>query len=86
MIDLFQQAYPWITISYEFASFGDYWPLLSTKAAAGELPDILQQDYAYFKQYVTDGLIIPLDPYVADGTSNLDAVSPDVISGGQIDG
>jgi multiple sugar transport system substrate-binding protein len=86
VIELFQQEYPWITISYEFASFGDYWPLLSTKAAAGELPDILQQDYAYFKQYVTDGLLIPLDPYVQDGTINLDAVSPDVISGGQIDG
>jgi multiple sugar transport system substrate-binding protein len=86
IIEMFQAKYPHISITYEFSSFGDYWPLLSTKAAAGELPDVLQQDYAFFKQYVEDGLLIPLDPYIADGTINLDNVSQETLSGGVVDG
>jgi len=86
IIEMFQEKYPYITITYEFSTFADYWPLLSTKAAAASLPDVLQQDYAYFKQYVADGLIIPLDPYIDDGTINLDNVAPETIGGGMVDG
>jgi multiple sugar transport system substrate-binding protein len=86
VIELFMEQNPHINITYEFASFGDYWPLLATKAAAGELPDVIQQDYAYFKQYVTDGLIIPLDPYVDDGTIDLSSVPDEAIDGGRVDG
>jgi multiple sugar transport system substrate-binding protein len=86
VIELFMEQNPHINITYEFSSFGDYWPLLATKAAAGELPDVIQQDYAYFKQYVTDGLIIPLDPYVDDGTIDLSNVPDEAIDGGRVDG
>jgi multiple sugar transport system substrate-binding protein len=84
VIEMFMEQHPNITITYEFASFADYWPLLSTKAAAGELPDVIQQDYAYFKQYVQDGLLVPLDPYVADGTIDLSNVDPAAIDGGRV--
>ena len=82
VIELFMEENPNITITYEFASFADYWPLLATKAAAGQLPDVIQQDYAYFKQYIDDELIIPLDPFVDDGTLNLDDVDPATLTGG----
>ena len=86
VIELFMEQYPHINITYEFSSFGDYWPLLATKAAAGELPDVIQQDYAYFKQYVSDGLIIPLDPFVEDGTIDLSNVPDDAMIGIVVDG
>jgi multiple sugar transport system substrate-binding protein len=86
VIEMFMAENPNITITYDFASFGDYWTLMSTKAAGGNLSCVMQQDYAYFKQYVTDGLIIPLDPYIADGTIDLSNVSPDAIGGGKVDG
>jgi multiple sugar transport system substrate-binding protein len=86
VIELFQAQYPHITITSEFSSFGDYWTLLSTKVAAGELPDVLQQDYAYFKQYVSDGLLLPLDPYVDDGTIDLSNVPAEAVDGGRVDG
>jgi multiple sugar transport system substrate-binding protein len=86
VIEMFMEENPHITITYEFSSFGDYWPLLATKAAAGELPDIIQQDYAYFVQFVNDGLIIPLDPFVEDGTIDLSNVSDAAIEGGRING
>ena len=86
VINMFMEQYPHISITYEFSSFGDYWPLLSTKAAAGELPDVIQQDYAYFLQYVADGLIAPLDPFVADGTIDLSNVPDAAVDGGRVDG
>ena len=86
VIDMFTEQYPHITITYEFSSFPDYWPLLATKAAAGELPDVIQQDYAFFIQYVNDDLIIPLDPFVEDGTIDLSNVPDAAVEGGRVDG
>ncbi len=86
VIEMFMAQHPNITITYEFASFNDYWSLLAPKAAAGELPDLIQQDYAYFKQYVSDGWIMPLDPFVEDGTINLKDAPKDAVDGGRVDG
>jgi multiple sugar transport system substrate-binding protein len=86
VIEMFMAEHPNITITYDFASFGDYWTLMSTKAAGGNLPCVMQQDYAYFKQYVTDGLLIPLDPYVEDGTIDLSNASEEAVDGGRVDG
>jgi multiple sugar transport system substrate-binding protein len=83
VINMFQTAYPYISITYDFSSFPDYWTMNTTKAAGGNLPCVMQQDYAYYLQYIKDGLIIPLDPYIADGTIDLSKVSPDAISGGK---
>jgi multiple sugar transport system substrate-binding protein len=85
VIEMFMAENPNITITYDFASFPDYWTMNTTKAAGGNLPCVMQQDYAYFKQYVNDGLLLPLDPYIADGTLDLSNVSPDAISGGKVD-
>ena len=86
VIEMFMAENPNITITYDFASFGDYWTLMSTKAAGGNLPCVMQQDYAYFQQYVTDGLLIPLDPYVEDGTIDLSNASEDAVDGGRVNG
>jgi multiple sugar transport system substrate-binding protein len=86
VIKMFMKDNPNITITYDYSSFPDYWTMNTTKAAGGNLPCVMQQDYAYFLSYVKDGLIIPMDPYVADGTIDLSNVSPDAISGGKSDG
>jgi multiple sugar transport system substrate-binding protein len=86
VIEMFMAEHPNITITYDFASFGDYWTLMSTKAAGGNLPCVMQQDYAYFQQYVRDGLLIPLDPYVENGTIDLSNASVEAVDGGRVDG
>lgn len=86
VIELFQQKYPNIKVTYEFASFNDYWPKMTTQAAGGNLPDLMQQDYAYYLGFVNDGLLAPLDPYIADGTIKLEGVADDLINGGKVDG
>ncbi len=86
VIEMFEQMYPNIDIVYEFAGWGDYWTLMSTQAAGGNLPDIVQQDYARLDEWVSRGLLAPLDEYVADGTIDFSNVSEASLAGGRIDG
>ena len=85
-IELFQQKHPGITISYEFAGFQDYFTKMTTQATGGNLPDLMQQDYATLTQWVSNNLLRPLDDYVSDGTINLSAVPKNSLDGGRIDG
>ncbi len=86
VIELFEQKYPNIKVTYEYATFSDYWPKMTTEAAGGNLPDVMQQDYAYYVGFVNDGLLVPLDPYIADGTIKLEGVTDDLLNGGKVDG
>jgi multiple sugar transport system substrate-binding protein len=86
VVDAYMAEHPNVTITYEFSGFGDHWTILATKAAAGDLPDVIQQDYAYFIQYVTDGLIVPLDPYVESGLIDLSNVPDEAVDGGRVNG
>lgn len=85
-IEKFLEEHPDYDITYEFVGWGDYWTSLATKAAGGNLPDVIQQDYARFYQFAEDGLIVPLDPYIEAGLIDLSNVPDDAIAGGRIGG
>ena len=85
-IELFEQMHPNITITYEFAGFNDYFTKMSTYATGGNLPDLMQQDYATISQWTTNGLLVPLDDYVNDRTINLTDVPKGSVDGGRING
>ncbi len=86
VIDLFEERHPNITISPDFAEFEAYWQARSTEVAGGGLPDVLQMDYVYLRQYAERGVLLDLNPQVEAG--NLD--TSDMVSGlaetGVIDG
>ena len=82
-IQLFQQQHPNITISYEFAGFEDYFTKMTTQATGGNLPDLMQQDYATITQWNNNNLLLPLDDYVNNGTINLSDVPKSSIDGGR---
>lgn len=86
VIEMFMQKYPNIKITYEFAAWADYWTKMNTQAAGGNLPDIMQQDYQMIAEWTGKNLLLPLDPYIADGTINLKNVAPASISGGVLGG
>jgi multiple sugar transport system substrate-binding protein len=85
-IELFQQMHPNISITYEFANFQDYFTKMATYATGGNLPDLMQQDYATIGQWTSNGLLLPLDDYVNDGTINLSDVPKASIEGGRLNG
>jgi multiple sugar transport system substrate-binding protein len=85
-IELFEKQHPNISITYEFAGFQDYFTKMSTYATGGNLPDLMQQDYATINQWTQNGLLVPLDDYVNDHTINLSDVPKSSIDGGRING
>jgi multiple sugar transport system substrate-binding protein len=85
-IELFQQRYPYITITYEFAGFQEHFTKMATQATGGNLPDLMQQDYAFLTQWVGNNQLMPLDEYVNDHAINLTEVPKRSIDGGRING
>ncbi len=69
-----------------YASWGDYWQKMNTLSAAGDLPDIMRQDYSVIMQYASKGLLEPLDGYIESGKLDMTNVDPIKLEGGRIDG
>ena len=86
VIEMYEAENPNVDIVYEFAGWGDYWTKLSTQAAGGNMPDIMQQDYARLEEWVARDLMMPLDAYVEAGTIDLSNVAPGNVNGGRIGG
>ncbi|MFN8471162.1 MAG: sugar ABC transporter substrate-binding protein [Anaerolineae bacterium] len=85
-IQLFEQKHPNIKVTYEFSSFNDYLTKLSTQAAGGALPDVMQMDYAWIAEWAQRGLLVPLDDYTKNGSINVADVDPSNLNGGKVDG
>jgi len=85
VLEMFMAEHPNITVSSEFASFGDYWTKMSTQAAGNSLPDVMQQDYAYIKEWADRQLIRPLDEFVGKEL-DLSKVDAKYVEGGKVDG
>jgi multiple sugar transport system substrate-binding protein len=86
VLEMYQAQNPGIKFTYEFAGFNDYWTRLATQAAGGNLPDIIQQDYARLAEWEANRLMMPLDDFVKDGTINLSRVPKVSVDGGRING
>lgn len=85
-IELYQKQNPNVKITYEFSGWSDYWTKLTTMAAGGNLPDIMQHDYAYLGEWTNRGLLAPLDDYAQSGVLNFADVTPSYLDGGRVNG
>ena len=85
-IVLFQKKHPHVKVSYEFAGWSDYWTKMTTQAAGPNLPDVMQQDYAYIAEWSSRGLLAPLDDHVKNGTIDTRNVSEALLKGGVVGG
>ncbi|WP_194410493.1 ABC transporter substrate-binding protein [Microbacterium cremeum] len=66
VIAAFNEEYPNITVNSTFLNFPEFWEKRQTEAAGGNLPDVMQFDYSYLRQYSENGLLLDLDPYIGD--------------------
>ncbi len=85
-LDLYSEQNAGVTFDTQPAEWNDYWAKLSTLAAGNSLPEVLQMDYSYLKQYVSSGLLVDLTPYVDNGTLDISNVSDGIIESGSVDG
>lgn len=86
MLEKFQEDNPDIEVVMDYSDWDGYWTKLPAQVAGGQTPDVFQMDYAKLAQYVENGVMAPLDDYVADGSLDLSNVAQSVIDSGSIDG
>lgn len=84
IIDLYTEQNPGVTIDGQFSEFNDYWNKLATAAAGHSMPDVVQMDYKYLNQYVSNGLLVDLKPYIEDGTIDTSSCNQDVLNSGSV--
>lgn len=84
-INLYMEEHPDIIINAEFADWSGYWDRLSATAAGGNMPDIVQMDYAYLESYVSNGLLTNLSPYIESGAIDTSDIPDSVLASGIVD-
>ncbi len=83
-VDLFEKAHPNITVQTQFQAWDDYWTARATEAAGGALPDVIQMDLSYLRQYGATGQLLDLDGQTGVNL-NLDGIDDSLLASGQID-
>lgn len=86
VLDLYAEQNPGVTIEGQFSEWSDYWNKLATSAAGQAIPDLVQMDYAYIDQYVKNGLLVDLKPYIEKGTLDVSNISDNTMASGTVDG
>lgn len=84
-VALFEEEYPNITVETNWLDWDSYWPARNTEAAGNSLPDVMQMDLSYLRQYESSGQLADLS--AAEGTT-LDVSGYDeaLLEAGQVEG
>ncbi|WP_353808992.1 ABC transporter substrate-binding protein [Agromyces sp. SYSU T00194] len=85
VLTAFEEEYPNITVNSTFLGFPEFWEKRQTEAAGGGLPDVMQFDYSYLRQYSENGLLLDLDPYLGD-LIETEPLSDNILSIGVVGG
>ncbi|TCW62441.1 extracellular solute-binding protein [Treponema sp. J25] len=86
VVEMYMAQNPHVVIQTETTGWAGYWDKLASQAAANDLPDIIQMDYAYITQYAQKNLLADLTPAVNAGLINLKGVDDNFIVGGKVQG
>jgi multiple sugar transport system substrate-binding protein len=86
LVELFKTMNPGVTVETETTGFAGYWDQLAAQTAAGNLPDVMQQDYAYIDQYNSRNMLVDLQPFAQRGLINLSNWSEAGLAGGRLGG
>lgn len=82
-IAAFNEEFPNITVNATFLAFPEFWEKRQTEAAGGNLPDVMQFDYSYLRQYSQNNLLLDLDPYLGN-IIETDALSENILGIGVV--
>lgn len=84
VLDMYSKENPSVTFDGQFSEYSDYFNKLATSAAGNTMPDILQMDYPDIQQYVDNGLLLDLTPYIENGTLDTKDCNMDAVNSGKI--
>jgi multiple sugar transport system substrate-binding protein len=83
---LFMEQNPGVTVETEPTGWDGYWSKMNTQAAAGSLPDIMQQDYAYIEQYNNRDQLLDMEPFVQKGVIDISNWPDAALASGRLNG
>jgi len=81
----FNKEYPNITVNTSFLDFPAFWEKRQTEAAGGGLPDVMQFDYSFLRQYSENNLLLDLGPYLGN-IIDTEPLSDEILSIGVVNG
>lgn len=84
--EMYTALHPEVTFALEYCDGGSYNDLITTRAAGGDLPDLIQVDYDAVPRYADKGLLMPLDEYVEAGIIDLSKCDANTVAAGTVDG
>ncbi len=84
VLEMFMQENRNVKLTWEFAAFNDYWTRLTTQAAGGNLPCLIQHDYQYIGEWVKRNQLMPLDQFVENGTIDATNIAEGYLNGGRL--
>ncbi|WP_022887360.1 ABC transporter substrate-binding protein [Glaciibacter superstes] len=82
-IAAFEEEFPDITVNVSFLGFPEFWEKRQIEATSGGLPDVLQFDYSYLRQYSENNLLLDLKPYLGKEIKT-DALSDQILGIGVV--
>ena len=82
-LDLYSAGHEGVTFDPQFFVWNDYWEKIATGATGNELPDIIQNDYAYLMQYADAGKLLDLTPYIESGALDCSNVAQSTLDSGK---
>ncbi|QCB92539.1 ABC transporter substrate-binding protein [Cellulomonas shaoxiangyii] len=85
-LELFNEEYPHITVNPNFAAFPDYWTQRSTEAAGRNLPDVMQFDLSYLREFNQSGQLLDLQEHIDNGTIDISGFDETLVESGVLDG
>ncbi|WP_221583555.1 ABC transporter substrate-binding protein [Microbacterium sp. G2-8] len=84
LIEAFNEEHSNIKINGSFTDYPAFWEKRQTEAAGGGLPDVMQFDYSYLRQYAGNGLLADLGEL--SDYADTSAISDGLLATGQIEG
>lgn len=86
LIDKFEEKNPNIKVEREFGTENQFVEKVTTQAAGGNTPDVVQTSSFFLHDFVARNIHMDLDPLVASGDLNVSDFTSADVDGGKVDG
>lgn len=84
VLKMYSQKHPNVTFNYTPLGWNGYEAKMSTMAAGGTLPDIIQTDYGFIDKFTKNSSLADLSSYVSDKTIDLSDVDSTLADTGKL--
>ncbi len=86
VLDLYTEEHPNVKFEAIPAGWDGYFEKLSTQAASGSMPDIVQMDYLYISTYAKNNSLADLQSYVDSGVIDTSKIDENIMATGSSNG